>query len=127
VTAINTTAQVLYSSTATGQTGFTATSTQTPLIDLTAISDVALSVNIPENALTGTDPTITVQLDCQDAAGNWVPAVVTTGPLSAAGQTQVCGGLLTSKTVLSESGRITVTLGGATPAATGIGISLIGR
>jgi hypothetical protein len=111
-----------------GFQSFTSASTSSSPIDLTQVQDVVLSVTAAEGAISSTGG-VTVQLDVQDAAGNWIPAVVTTAALTTTGGTVVAyGGTHTSSKVLTGTGQVTVNLSGSgTPSASGLQISLIGR
>lgn len=110
-----------------GFENFSSATSTSPQLDLTGIQDVVLSVTAPANAITA-GGSVTVQLDMQDAAGNWIPAVVTTAALTSAGGTEVTyGGTHTSSKVLTGTGRITVNLSGSGATATGLEISLVGR
>lgn len=107
--------------TATGNSGTTP-------IDLRGTCDVALSVTVGTPG--GSSPTLLVQLDCQDACGNWITQVVKTTSITAAGTVVVYGGLHagTGYTVLTGLGRVAWTVGGTgNPTFPGTQISLIGR
>ena len=99
------------------------------LIDLREVCDLALYVSVA--AATGTIPTLDVQVDVQDPSGNWFPQVVKTTQITTGPATQTASvGLhigATGALVLPEYGRVTITLGGTTPAYTGVAITLYGR
>lgn len=120
-------AKTLFSNVASGDgTTLTATGSSAKTINLREVADVVLSVVIT-GAPAGTLPTLVVSLDCQDANGNWIPQVVKTGSLNAAGTTVVYGGTNTSNAVLTDLGRITWTIGGTGSPSFSAAISLIGR
>ena len=120
-------AKTLYSNKASGDgTTLTVTGSSANTINLREVTDVVLSVVITGSPA-GTLPTLVVQLDCQDANGNWLPQVVKTGSLNAAGTTVVYGGLHTSSVVLTDAGRITWTIGGTGSPSFAAQISLEGR
>ena len=106
---------------------FTAVSTTSNPVNLSETTDVLLAVTVPPGALTGTAPTLTVQLDGVDPAGNPIPAMVKTAVITAPGTYTVSGGLHSTGLVLPATGKVTAVLGGAGPAATGIQITLTGR
>jgi hypothetical protein len=120
-------AVTLFNSAVNGFEDFTGASTTSNPVDLSASTDVLLTVTVPPGALTGTAPTLTVQLDGVDPAGNTIPAMVKTAAISAPGTYAVSGGLHSTGLLLPATGKVTAVLGGTTPAATGIQITLTGR
>lgn len=122
-------AKILWTNSAAG-VGTTLTATGdsgAKLISLRDVTDLVLSVTI--GAPTGTGPTLLVQVDMQDACGNWITQVLKTSSLNAAGTVVVYGGLHSSPgVVLTGLARVAWTVGGtATPTFPGVGISLMGR
>lgn len=120
-------ATTLFNSAVNGFEDFAAGTVSSGLVDLSASTDVLLAVTVPAGALSGTGPSLTVQLDGIDPAGNLIPAMVKTPAITAAGTNAVCGGLHSSALVLPARGQVTVTLGGAGAAAVGVQITLTGR
>lgn len=120
-------AVTLFNSVVNGFEDFTAASTTSIPVDLSESTDVLLTVTVPPGALTGTTPTITVQLDGVDPAGNPIPAMVKTTIITVPGTYTVSGGLHSTGLVLPAAGKVTVVLGGASPAASSIQITLTGR
>jgi hypothetical protein len=104
-----------------------AVSGATGAIDISRISNGLLVVSIA-NAPTGTDPTLAIFFDVQDAYGNWVqtsPATSIGGVVvSAAGTTY---GVINNGYQLTNLGRIRWTVGGTTPSFTGVSFSIHGR
>jgi hypothetical protein len=99
-----------------------------PVLDLRDVCDVVLSVTT--GTPTGTIPSLTVQLDVQDACGNWITAVIVTAAITTAKTTVVYGGLHiggANAVVLTGRGRISWAVTGTTPSFPGAQISLIGR
>jgi len=117
----------LFNSVVNGFTDFTAGPLASGPVDLSASTDVLLAVTVPAGALSGTNPSLAVQLDGVDPAGNPIPAMVKTPAITSAGVYTVSGGLHSSGLVLPATGRLTVTLGGAGAAAVGIQITVTGR
>lgn len=99
-------------------------------ISLREATDVWLAVYVAGTS-TGTSPTLDVQLDVQDADGNWFPQVakvfqLTSGP----GYSSVSCGLHIAgagSMVLPHHCRVAWTLGGTTPVFPNTSISLYGR
>ncbi|GAA2018975.1 hypothetical protein GCM10009839_14080 [Catenulispora yoronensis] len=120
-------AVTLFNSAVNGFENFAVGSVSSGPVDLSASTDVLLAVTVLPGALAGTAPSLTVQIDGVDPAGNPIPAMLKTTVIAAAGTYTVCGGLHSSALVLPAMGRVTVTLGGAGAAATGIQITLTGR
>lgn len=120
-------AVTLFNSVVNGFEDFATGSVTSAPVDLSASTDVLLAVTVPTGALSGTNSTITVQLDGVDPAGNLIAAMVKTAAIAAAGTYTVSGGLHSSALVLPARGQVTVTLGGAGAAAVGIQITLTGR
>lgn len=120
-------ALTLFNSAVSGFQNFITGTASAPPIDLSATADVLLTVTVPAGALTGTTPSITVQLDGVDPAGSPIPAMVKTAAITAAGTYTVSGGLHSAGQVLPATGRITAVVAGAAAAATGIQITLTGR
>jgi hypothetical protein len=130
----NSSAKLLWTSkTQPGTTLAASSDSGTPPIDLRYASSLWLAVHV--GAVTGTNPTLDVYLDLQDAAGNWFTQVLHANPqLTAAGFASGSAGLhLPSGTglapvVLPEYGRVSWTVGGtASPTFTNTVISLYGR
>jgi hypothetical protein len=105
------------------------TSGTTP-ISLREATDVWLAVYVTGTA-TGTTPTLDVQLDVQDADGNWFPQVVKTTQLtSTPNYSSISCGLHIAgagSMVLPHHCRVAWTLGGTNPVYPGTSISLYGR
>jgi hypothetical protein len=120
-------AVTLFNSAVNGFQDFTATSTTSNPVDLSETTDVLLTVTVATGALTGTAPTITVQLDGVDPAGNPIPAMVKTAVINAPGTYTVSGGLRSTGLVLPATGKVTAVLSGAGAAAAGVQITLTGR
>lgn len=120
-------ATTLFNSAVNGFADFVAGSVSSHLVDLSASTDVLLAVTVPPGAMTGVNPSLTVQLDGIDPAENPIVAMVKTAAITAAGTYTVCGGMHSSALVLPETGRVTVTLGGAGAVAVGVQITLTGR
>lgn len=120
-------ATTLFNTAVNGFEDFATGSVTSGLVDLSASTDVLLAVNVPPGAMTGTNPSLTVQLDGVDPAGNPIAAMVKTAAITAAGTYTVSGGLHSSGLVLPAMGRVTVTLAGAGAVATGVQITLTGR
>jgi hypothetical protein len=99
-------------------------------ISLMDITDVWLAVFVAGTA-TGTSPTLQVQLDVQDADGNWLAQVAKTAQLtSAPNYSSVSAGLHiagTGSMVLPQFCRVVWTLTGTSPVYPQTSISLIGR
>jgi hypothetical protein len=99
-------------------------------IDITSVTDLWLAVYVAGTA-TGTTPTLDVQIDVQDPAGNWFAQVakitqLTSGPNYS---TVSCGLHIasTGSMVLPAACRVTWTLGGSGPVFPQASISLVGR
>ena len=120
-------AVTLFNSAVNGFADFAAGTVSSGPVDLSASTDVLLAVTVPAGVLSGTNPSLVVQLDGVDPAGNLIPAMVKTAAISAAGTYSVSGGLHSSALVLPAMGRVTVTLGGAGAAAVDVQITLTGR
>lgn len=105
-------------------------STSSGQISLQDVTDVWLAAFAP-SAATGTTPTLTVQLDVFDYAGNLFPAVLTLTEITTAPAHQAASAGLhiasTGSMVLPELCQVTWTLGGTTPAYPGVTLSLVGR
>lgn len=95
-------------------------------IDIHDVTDLWLAAFVA-NAPTGTTPSLTVQLDLLDQDGNIYPSVLALTALTAAGHQSGSCGLHTSNLVLPMECQVTWTLGGTTPAFTGVTLSLYGR
>ncbi|MER7813801.1 hypothetical protein [Streptomyces sp. NPDC096153] len=104
-----------------------ATTGRTGAIDVSRISNGLLVVNIA-NAPTGTDPTLALFFDVQDAFGNWVqtsPATSIGGVVvTAAGTTY---GVINNGYQMTNLGRIRWAVGGTSPSFTGVSLSVHGR
>lgn len=120
-------ATTLFNSAVNGFEDFAAGSATSGLVDLSANTDVLLAVTVPAGALSGTNPSLTVQLDGLDPAGNPIPAMVKTAAITAAGTYTASGGLHGSGLVLPAKGQLTATLSGAGSAAVGVQITVTGR
>jgi hypothetical protein len=120
-------AVTLFNSAVNGFADFAAGSVSSGLVDLSASTDVLLAVTVPPGALAGTNPSLTVQLDGVDPAGNPIVAMVKTAAIAAAGTYTVSGGLHSSGLMLPASGRVTVTMTGAGASVAGIQITVTGR
>jgi len=120
-------ATTLFNTAVNGFEDFAAGSVSSGLVDLSASTDVLLAVTVPPGALSGTNPTVTVQLDGIDPAGNPIAAMMKTAAITAAGTYTVCGGLHSSGLVLPARGQLTVTATGSGASAAGIQITLTGR
>lgn len=101
------------------------------LIALSPASDVALFVYVAGTP-TGTTPSLTVQLDVFDGAGNLFPQVLKTAAVTATGAAApvyagVRGGAATSYAVFPAYGRISWTVSGTTPVFPLVEIQLWGR
>lgn len=99
-----------------------------PPIDTRDVCDLVLSVTT--GAPGGTSPSLTVQVDMQDACGNWITAVITTPAITTAKTTVVYGGLHiggANAVVLTGRTRISWTVTGAGASFPNAQISLIGR
>lgn len=104
------------------------TNGRTGAIDISRVSNGLLVVNIA-NAPTGTNPTLAVFFDVQDAFGNWVqtsPATAIGGVVvTAAGTTY---GVINNGYQMTNLGRIRWTIGGTgSPEFTGVSFSIHGR
>jgi hypothetical protein len=103
-----------------------------PALDGHDVTDLALIV-VVTGTPTGTSPTLMVQVDMQDANGNWIPGVVKLAAnITAAGTYVVYGGLNggpgSAYVVLTGKLRVSWTIGGtASPTFTGVQIALQGR
>lgn len=97
------------------------------LISLRTVCDLILTVTV--GAPGGTNPTLVVQVDMQDACGNWITQVIKTSTINAAGTVVAYGGLHTSPgVVLTGLARVAWTIGGTgNPTFPSVGISLMGR
>jgi hypothetical protein len=99
-------------------------------IDIGDVTDLALVVVV--GAPSGTTPTLMVQVDMQDAYGNWIPGVVKLpANVTAAGTTVVYGGLhggsATAYAVLTGKARVSWVVGGTAGPSFPAQISLYGR
>lgn len=121
------TSKALFNSTAAGVAGTISANGNSGTVDLRWSTDVALSVTV--GTPTGTSPTLMVQLDMLDACGNWITGVVKLAAnVTASGTYVAYGGLhANSSVVLTDTGRISWTVGGTTPSFPGAQISLVGR
>lgn len=98
------------------------------LISLHDVTDLVLSVTV--GAPGGSSPTLLVQVDMQDAAGNWITQVVKTASITGAGTVVAYGGLHSSSPgiVLTRLARVAWTIGGSGgPSFPGVAICLAGR
>ncbi|MDX3515883.1 hypothetical protein PV755_44500 [Streptomyces caniscabiei] len=105
-----------------------ATTGRTGAIDISRVSNGLLVAGFA-NAPTGTNPTVALFFDVQDAFGNWVqtsPATSIGGVVvSAAGTTY---GVINNGYQMTNLGRIRWTIGGTdTPSFTGVSLSVHGR
>jgi len=105
-----------------------ATTGRAGAIDISRVSNGLLVVSVA-NAPTGTDPTLAVFFEVQDAFSTWVqtsPAVSIGGALLTS--TGFTYGLINNGYVLTNQGRIRWAVGGTnTPSFTGVSISVHGR
>ncbi|WP_194923193.1 hypothetical protein [Catenulispora pinisilvae] len=120
-------AVTLFNSAVNGFEDFVAGVVSSGPVDLSASTDVLLAVTVPPGALSGTNPSLMVQLDGVDPAGNPIAAMVKTAVVTAAGTYTVSGGLHSTGLVLSATGQVTVTMTGAGATAAGIQITVTGR
>lgn len=105
-----------------------------PLVDLLDVTDVWLSLYVTGTP-TGTTPTLLAQLDVQDADGNWIPGIVKTATVNAAGASAWATAGQNMPTVSTTSaslplpryGRIAWTVAGTTPVFPSVSICLSGR
>src|SRR2546423_14411259 len=65
-------ATTVFTSAVNGFDDFSAPSTTSNPVDLSAATDVPLAVTVPPETLTGTNPSLIVQLDGVDPAGNTI-------------------------------------------------------
>ncbi|MFD5419495.1 hypothetical protein ACFWJT_15900 [Streptomyces sp. NPDC127069] len=105
-----------------------AVSGRTGPIDVSRISNGLLVVNCAD-APTGTNPTLAVLIDVQDAFGNWVLVSNAAGISgSAIGSSGFTYGNISSGYQLTDTARIRWTLGGTGgPQFTNVSFSLYGR
>jgi hypothetical protein len=124
-------ARTLFTLASSGQSTTLTTSGNSQVINLTEVTDVWLTIYAAGTS-TGTSPTLTVNIDGQDAVGNWFanllfsPLVLTAAPNLTSGSL----GLHMPNTaafVLPAKARITWTLGGTNPAFPNVSICMIGR
>lgn len=99
-------------------------------VPLGAFTDLGLFVHC--GTPTGTTPSLTVQLDLYDDAGNLFPQVMKTAGITAAGSaapvfTGLRGGAAGLYVVMTNWGRVSWTLTGTTPVFPGVEIQLFGR
>ena len=126
-------ARVLWNLSASGLTttlSASGNSGSTTPISVREVTDVWLAVSVAGTS-TGTSPTLDVQLDVQDADGNWFLQVAKITQLtSAPGSSSVSCGLHIASSgsmVLPRFCRVAWTLGGTTPVFPRASISLFGR
>lgn len=104
-----------------------ATTGRTGAIDISTVSNGLLVVNAT-NAPTGTNPTLAVFFDVQDAYGNWMQTSPGTSiggvVLTSSGATY---GVINNGYQLTNLGRIRWTVGGTNPSFTGVSFSIHGR
>ena len=120
-------ATTLFNSAVNGFEDFAAGSVTSGPIDLSGSTDVLLAVTVSAGALSGTSPSLTVQLDGIDPAGNPITAMVKTAAITVAGTYTASGGLHSTGLVLPAKGQLTATLSGTGAAAAGIQITVTGR
>lgn len=99
-------------------------------IDLRDVCDVLLVCSITGTS-TGTSPTLTVNLDVKDPAGQYIASglaltAITTAPATGIGSAGIHIAS-TGSVVLPEYGRVTWVLGGTTPVYPNASIALYGR
>lgn len=133
MTMYNPTSRALWTLSASGLTttlSASGNSGSTTPISLREVTDVWLAVFVAGTS-TGTSPTLDVQLDVQDADGNWFLQVAKTTQITAGpGSSSVSCGLHIASTgsmVLPRYCRVAWTLGGTTPVFPKSSISLFGR
>lgn len=99
-------------------------------IDVRYVDDLALTV-VVGGAPTGTSPTLVVQIDMLDAAGNWLTQVAKTANINAAGQTLLYAGKRGASAgaylVLTATIRVAWTVTGAGASFPQTAIVLTGR
>jgi hypothetical protein len=99
-------------------------------VDLRFTTDLALMVYVA-GAVSGTTPSLVVNLDTYDTAGNLFPAVMATAAITATATGKVVyGGLFSggsSQIVYPDWGRVSWTITGTNPSFGGVEISLYGR
>ena len=107
-----------------GSGAYTASGDSGPL-NAKAVSRLLLSAVI--TAVSGTTPSLTVSLDMQDGAGQWITGIAALTALTDVGQAYTSiGAGLTVATLPSGMVRVVWTVTGTTPSITG-SISLLGR
>lgn len=125
-------ARLIWSLSGSGQTSSITASgnSGTAALDIGEVTDVWLAVYVAGTS-TGTSPTLDVQLDVRDPAGNWFPQVMkvtqlTSGPgyASASAGLHIAGN---GSVVLPRHCRVTWTVGGTTPVFPQTSICLYGR
>lgn len=122
-------ARVLFNLSSSGLTTTLAATGSSNPVSLLHVADVWLAVSLGA-APTGTTPTLDVQLDVQDADGNWYPQVAKVTQLTPSVlNSSVSVGLhIGTGLVLPHWCRITWTLGGsASPTFTKVSLALHGR
>jgi hypothetical protein len=96
-------------------------------VDLRDVTDVLLAVTVT-GTVTGTTPTLSVQLNGFDDLGNVLAGLVKlSSNLTAAGSATASGGLHTSSLVLPAWGQIAWSVGGTSPVFPGVEICVYGR
>ena len=129
---INNHSKLIWSLSGSGQSTTLAASgnSGTTALDIGESTDVWLAVYVAGTS-TGTTPTLDVQLDVRDAAGNWFPQVMKVTQLtSGPGYASTSGGLHIAgngSMVLPRHCRVTWTVGGTSPVFPQASISLYGR
>lgn len=110
--------------------GFTPGVNLATAVDLRRVTDIALMVYVA-GAVTGTTPSLVVNLDIYDVVGNLFPAALSTAAITATASGKIAyGGLFsggTAQIVFPEWGRISWAVTGTTPSLAGVEISLYGR
>lgn len=131
----NPTERVLWNLSASGQSTTLTATGNSSTIHIAGATDLALMVTVAGTP-TGTTPTLDVQIDIQDADGNWYPAIAKITQLTTtAGTGRAYAGLhmpnvasTSTAVVLPHYCRITWTIGGtAGPTYPQTSISLVGR
>ena len=123
-------ARVLFNLSTSGLTNRLSASANSGAISLMDVTDVWLAAYVAGTS-TGTSPTLDVQLDVQDADGNWFPQVTKITQLtSAPGYSSTSAGLHIAgagSMVLPHWCRVAWTLGGTNPVFPQASICLVGR
>lgn len=110
--------------------GYSASAALASAVDLRWTTDLALMVYVA-GAVSGTNPSLVVNLNTYDASGNLFPPVMATAAITGSGVGKVAyGGLYSggaNQIVFPEWGQIAWVLTGTNPSFAGVEISLYGR